>query len=80
MRSNGLETPWLQRKLVAAWPEVAGSVVAQYTGKVFIKNQTLMVKLYNPALRADLQMQRTNLVHKLNEQVGAMIITNICFY
>lgn len=80
MRNNGLETPWLQRKLIASWPDIAGSVIAQYTEELFIKNQTLMVKITNPALRADLQMQRTNLIQKLNEQVGAMIITNICFY
>ncbi len=80
LRNNGLETPLLQRRLVAAWDEVAGSVVAQYTESKEIRNQTLWVKILSPAVRADLQMRRTELVRKLNEQVGAQIITDIRIY
>lgn len=77
MRNNGLETPWLQRRLVAAWDEIAGQIVAQYTESKVIRNQTLWVKITNPAVRADLQMRRSQLVAKLNEAVGASIITEI---
>lgn len=77
MRNNGLETPWLQRKLIAAWDDIAGQMVAQYTESKVIRNQTLWVKILNPAVRADLQMRRSQLVAKLNEAVGASIITEI---
>lgn len=80
LRHNGLETPWLQRRLIDAWPDVAGDVIAQYTESVDIRNQTLWVKLTSPALRADLQMKRTHLVTQLNNTVGAQIITDIHFY
>ena len=46
----------------------------------FIKNQTLFVKITNPALRHDLSMMRTQLMRRLNEQVGALIITDIKVY
>ena len=29
LRSNGLETPWLQRRLIEAWDNVAGETVAR---------------------------------------------------
>lgn len=80
LRANGLETPLLQRRLIQLWDEVAGPVVAQYTEEKNIRNQTLWVKIQNPAVRADLQMRRTALVAQLNNLVGAQIITDIRVY
>lgn len=80
LRRQGLETPLQQRRLIASWPAVAGSAIARYTSQPFIKNQTLFVKVSNPALRQDLSMMRSELVKKLNAQVGSMIITDIHFY
>lgn len=60
--------------------EVAGFVVEKYTGDKFIKNQTLFVKILNPALRADLSMMKQRLVDKLNAKVGSRQIIDIRFY
>ncbi len=79
LRSQGLETPLLQKRLVEAWPIVAGEMIAGYTMNTYIRNQTLVVSLSSPALRSDLSMQRQELVGKLNSFVGAQIITDIRF-
>ena len=80
LRDEGLETPLQQKRLIDAWETVAGPTVARYTTEKFIKNQTLLVKITNPALRHDLTMMRTQLVRRLNEQVGALVITDIKVY
>lgn len=80
LRQEGLETPLLQKRVVDAWEEVAGTVVARYTGEKFIRNQTLFVKITNPALRQDLSMMRSELCRKLNDRVGAFVITEVRFY
>lgn len=80
LRNNGLETPWLQHRVINAWEEIAGPMVASYTEQKDIRNQTLWIKLTNPALRADLQMRRSELVAKLNNAVEAQIITDLRFY
>ncbi|MBF1572449.1 MAG: DUF721 domain-containing protein [Prevotella sp.] len=80
LRNEGLEIPLKQKRLLAAWDTVAGRVVARYTGEKFIKNQTLFVKMLNPALRQDLSMMRQRLVQQLNEAVGGYIISDIHFY
>jgi predicted nucleic acid-binding Zn ribbon protein len=77
LRTNGLETPLLQRRLIQAWGGVAGHIAEQYTEEVQIKNQTLWIKILNPAVRADLQMRRTELIAQLNNIVGAQIITDL---
>lgn len=77
LRADGLETPLKQRRVVDAWGRVVGTAVEKYTGEKFIRNQTLFVKITNPALRADLSMMRERLVKNLNAEVGAQVITDI---
>ena len=80
LRDEGLETPLLQKRLIDSWETVIGDTVAQYTTEKFIKNQTLFVKITNPALRQDLGMMRSQLVKRLNETVSSLIITDIRLY
>ena len=79
LRAQGLETPLLQKRLIDAWPEVAGDMVAGYTEGLYIRNQTLFVHLTSPALRANMMMMRTELAKKLNAHVGAQVIAEIRF-
>ena len=79
LRSQGLETPLQQKRLIESWPEVAGEAIARFTTGVSIYNQTLYVRLSVPALRADLSMRRQEFVQKLNDHVGAQIIADIRF-
>lgn len=80
LRQQGLETPLMQKRLLDSWEKVAGAAIARYTGKKFIKNQTLFIQINNPALRQDLSMMRSQLVKRLNEEVRYQIITEIKFY
>ena len=79
LRAQGLETPLLQKRLIDAWPVVAGDIINQYTEGLVIRNQTLYVHLTNPALRADLSMMRQDYVNRLNEYVGNQVIADIRF-
>ncbi len=80
MRQDGLEVPLCQRRLVGAWEEVTGGVVAKYTEYKYIKNQTLFVKINNPALRSDLSMMKAKLIKELNSRVGSFVISDIRIY
>lgn len=79
LRQQGLEMPLLQKRLVEAWPIVAGSTVSNYTLNTYIVNQTLYVHLTSPALRSDLSMRRQELVTLLNNYVGSLVIADIRF-
>ena len=80
LREEGLETPLQQKRLIDSWETLTGRIVASYTTEKFIQNQTLYVKIVNPALRQDLAMMRQQLVKRLNEQVGSFIISDIKVY
>jgi predicted nucleic acid-binding Zn ribbon protein len=77
LREQGLEMPLLQKRLVEAWPEVAGPLAQRYTLNTYIYNQTLFVRLSSPAMRAELSMQRQELITRLNQYVGSQVITDI---
>lgn len=79
LREQGLETPLYQKRLVEAWPQVAGPLIASYTLNTYIYNQTLYVRLSNPALRADLSMRRQELTRQLNAFVGEQVIVDVRF-
>ena len=66
-------------QLIDEWPTVMGEAIAKYTEGLYIRNQTLFVHLTIPALRAELSMQRKEIVKKLNEQVGSQVIADIRF-
>ena len=80
LRREGLETPLLQKRAVDAWDTLMGPSIARFTGEKFIKNQTLFVKITNPALRQDLSMMRSKLVQRLNAEVGTMVIADVRIY
>jgi predicted nucleic acid-binding Zn ribbon protein len=79
LRTQGLETPLLQKRLIDAWPTVMGDIIAGYTENVYIRNQTLFVHLTSPALRADLSMMRQEIVKKLNDAVSSQVIADVRF-
>lgn len=80
LRDEGLETPLQQKRLIDSWETIAGPLVARYTGEKYIKNQTLCVKINNPALRQDLTMMRSKLIKQLNTRAGAWLISEIRLY
>lgn len=79
LRQYGLESPLNEHRLLESWNEVAGDVVARYTGEMFIKNQCLYVTVKSSIMRNELMMIRKSLVDKLNANVGAQVITDIVF-
>lgn len=80
LREEGLETPLNQHRLLNAWGEVMGQGILRYTGETFIKNQTLHVQIRSSVLRNELSLNRKHLVERLNQAVGAQVITDISFH
>jgi predicted nucleic acid-binding Zn ribbon protein len=77
LREMGLETPLNEHRLINAWDTVLGPAVSKYTTDLKIYTQVLFVTVSSAALRNELMMRRTELVARLNAQVGAQVITQI---
>ena len=79
LRQEGLETPLNEKRLIDSWSEMMGSSIASMSKALYIKNQVLYVEVTSTPLRQQLMMGRQQLVNRLNQQVGAQVITNIIF-
>jgi len=77
LRESGLETPLNQHRLIEMWPQVTGDAVANATEEIFIKNQTLYVRITSPVLKNEIAMQGALLVKTLNQKVGADVIVEV---
>ena len=77
LREQGLEKPFLEHKLIEAWPSLMGPLVQKYTGNIEIKNGVLLVQIKSAALRQELFIARHQLIEKLNNEVGAEVINDI---
>lgn len=79
LRRESLDSPLNQHRLIESWGQLLGAHIASYTQELFIRNQTLYVRLSSAVLRQELLMGKELLIRKLNENVGATVITNIVF-
>lgn len=77
LRESGLEKQLLERQVVNKWSDVMGPSVARLTRSVALKNGVLMVRISSAALKAQLFECRREVVSKLNESVGAQIVTDV---
>lgn len=72
-----LKTRIAENRVVRAWRETLGEGVASYTSNVYFNRGVLIVYLKSSVLRAELMMNKQNLIDKLNEYAEVKIIRDI---
>jgi predicted nucleic acid-binding Zn ribbon protein len=72
-----LKTNLAERRAIEAWKTLLGSGVGEYTRNVYLKRNVLYVQLSSSVLRAELQMNKQNLIDKLNEAAGMNVVKDI---
>ena len=72
-----LKTNLAERRAVEAWNTLLGSGVGEYTRNVYLKRNVLYVQLSSSVLRAELQMNKQNLIDKLNKAAGLDVVKDI---
>jgi predicted nucleic acid-binding Zn ribbon protein len=79
LKENNLDTRLNETKLIGAWEEVAGKLVARHTNQMYVKNRILFVKVDAAALREELTYQKSKLIKKLNKSAGIEAIDDMKF-
>jgi predicted nucleic acid-binding Zn ribbon protein len=65
--------------VVALWPEIMGSAVANRTKQIYVHQKKLIVRIESSVVKNELLMVKSAIVDKLNEKVGTTCITDIVF-
>ena len=66
--------------VVNTWREMLGPTMIRYSEGETFQDGALRVRIKSAVLRNDLFMQRTELIQKLNTQLGRQIVFAITFY
>ncbi len=74
---SGLKEKLAEHRVINGWSELLGEGVSKYTRSVYFKHNTLYVRLASSVLRAELQMNKKELMAKLNEHAGMPVIRDI---
>ena len=66
-------------RIINSWEKIVGGIFAKHTTNLYVKNKKLYVKLDSSVLRSDLYMERSEIVKKLNKEIGKTAIDEIIF-
>ena len=79
LKKSGLNSGVEQQKALKLWGEIVGDSISKNTEPVSVKNGTLIIKTTNPVWKQELQIQKTEIIKKLNYRLKRNIIKEIRF-
>ncbi len=75
----GIETKVRQHQAVARWPQLVGEAIGRATEADRLENGILYVKVKSAPWRAELTMQKRQIIAQLNRGLGSEIVRDILF-
>ena len=75
MLSGGLRKGFLNK----VWSNVIGKNVSQYTENIYIKDNTLFLKINSSVLKQELSYGKDKIIENFNKEVGSNEIKKIVF-
>ena len=79
MQSYQLKPRFDEMQLIARWEDIMGKMISNKTGKIFVKNEVLMVEINSAPLKHELNMSKTKVLQRIEEELGLGIIKEIIF-
>ena len=79
LRKSGLNSGVEQQKALRLWGEIVGNKISKNTEPISVKNGTLLIKTTNSVWKQELQIQKTEIIKKLNNKFKKNIIKEIRF-
>lgn len=74
---KGLNEGLNQIEVKRAWREQMGPAIEKYTVKIFLKKNTLFVRLDSAVLREELSYGKSQIIKNLNESLGQELIKKL---
>ncbi|MXV51800.1 DUF721 domain-containing protein [Pedobacter sp. HMF7647] len=68
-----------ETSLIAAWPEMMGQSIANRTKTIYIRDKKLFLRLESSVIKNELIMIRSQIMEKMNERAGSVVVEEIIF-
>ena len=79
LKKSGLNSGVEQQEALKIWGETVGNKISKNTEPMSVKNGILVIKTTNPVWKQELQIQKTEIIKKLNDKLKKNIIKEIRF-
>jgi len=79
VRSLGYESRIKEQKAIMIWEKVVGKRIAAVTNPLSIKKGILKIKVKNPPWRQELTYMKEDIIKKLNDEIGDILVSDIKF-
>lgn len=63
----------------AHWADLVGKAVANRTKELFVNDRKLFVRIESSVIKNELMLMRMQIIQKINERAGAVIVEEIIF-
>ncbi|SEK71439.1 DUF721 domain-containing protein [Parapedobacter koreensis] len=63
--------------LISAWPQLMGKAIANRTKQLYIRDRKLFVKVESSVIKNELLLMRSQIIGRMNEYVGQVIIEDV---
>jgi hypothetical protein len=60
-------------------PKILGKTICNYFTEIKNKDGIMTIKVNSAALKSNLVLQRTNLIKRINAEIGSQFVNNIVF-
>ena len=79
LKKSGLKSGVEQQKALKLWGEAVGNKISKNTEPMSVKNGVLVIKTTNSVWKQELQIQKIEIIKKLNKRLKKNIIKEIRF-
>lgn len=76
---HGIDKKVQKHEIINEWPNIVGDKISKISRVDKIVGHTLIVRLENNSWRTELILQRENIIKRLNEKMGQVLVKEIRF-
>ena len=65
--------------VVAHWPRLVGKPMANRTKELYVHDKKLFLRIESSVIKHELMLMRTQIIGKINEEAGEILVEEIIF-
>ncbi len=79
MQVYKLKRKFNETSVIANWPQLVGTSVANRTKEIYISDKKLFVRIESSVIKHELMLIRTQIIQKINDEAQAVVVEEVVF-
>lgn len=79
MQVYKLKRKFNETSVIANWPQLVGTSVANRTKEIYISNKKLFVRIESSVIKHELMLMRAQIIQKINDDAKEVVVEEVIF-